>query len=80
MRYGGLLNSRLASPSVVSNAATRMRYLTLAASVAILIMAVGTVATGAVRFIFFPSIESDQVQFAGGAAEVLGEDAPAFFA
>lgn len=41
--------------------ATRFRYLTLAISVSLLIVTVGAVATGAMRFIFFPSIESDEI-------------------
>ena len=41
--------------------ATRLRYLTAAVAVGILIVAVGTVTSGMVRFIFFPSIESDEI-------------------
>lgn len=41
--------------------ATRFRYVTAAAAVAVLIVAAGLVSSGILRFIFFPAIESDEI-------------------
>jgi multidrug efflux pump subunit AcrB len=43
-------------------AAVRWRYLTLLAGVGMLVIAVSFLATGAVRFIFFPSLEADYMR------------------
>jgi multidrug efflux pump subunit AcrB len=42
--------------------AVRFRYLTLLGGIGLLVLAGGLVATGAVRFIFFPSLEADNMR------------------
>lgn len=58
---GLLLASRDRLMVPLIGVAIRFRYLTAAAAVAMLIVAVGLVTSGILRFIFFPSIESDEI-------------------
>ena len=50
---------RVVLPVVI--AATRMRYLTIAIGLMMLVTTFTAVSLGAVRFIFFPSVEADQI-------------------
>jgi multidrug efflux pump subunit AcrB len=53
------LRDRIIVPLI--STATRFRYLTASIAVAILIVALGSVSSGAVRFILFPAVESDEI-------------------
>ena len=55
-----VFRSKILAPAVAR--AVRYRYLTLLASIGMLVLAGSLLSTGAVRFIFFPSLESSSIR------------------